>query len=202
MKVEWSRMRAVVLESDDWGLCAWSPDDAARRALADTPAYQSLAGRRYGGSTLESAEDVRQLAETLAGFKGGDGIPPVWQANTIVAAPDYEALGAARLERPAPSPGAAGDPVPALPLIDLPGTPSRWSRPGLWNEVGAAIAAGVWWPELHGLHHLPETAWLGALRGGADDARRAFEHQSPVCAAVEASGMRYCDKVSFIVNCD
>jgi hypothetical protein len=48
--------------------------------------------------------------------------------------------------------------------------------------------SGVWWPELHGLHHLPETAWLTALRRGESDARRAHEHQSPVCHAVEASG--------------
>ena len=55
------------------------------------------------------------------------------------------------------------------------------------EEVRNAMATGVWWPELHGLHHLPETAWLAALRRGTDDARRAFEQQSPVCVAVQAS---------------
>src|SRR5207237_1094762 len=72
--------------------------------------------------------------------------------------------------------------------VDYPQAPSRWLRPGLWGEVVAARDSGVWWPELHGLHHLPETAWLRALRQGADDARRAFEQQSPVCEAVAASG--------------
>jgi hypothetical protein len=166
----------VVLQSDDWGLCAWSADEQALRVLADTPAFRSPAGRRYGGSTLESASDVRLLAETLLEFRGGDGFPPVWQANTIMAAPDHVALIPPLFE------------VDALPLVDFPNAPHRWSRPGLWGEVTGAIEAGVWWPELHGLHHLPERAWLTALRRGAADARRAHEQQSPVCEAVEASG--------------
>lgn len=173
---DWRRLRAVVLQSDDWGLCAWSPDDRALRALAGTPAFRTPAGLRYGGSTLERAEDVRLLAGLLAEFRGGDGFPPVWQANTVVAAPDYERL------RP---PGFGGDTVP---LVDLPSTPSRWVRPGLFDAVSRARAEGVWWPELHGLHHLPEHAWLGALRRGDDDARRAHEQQSAVCRAVEGSG--------------
>ncbi len=176
MTLDWTPLRAVVIQSDDWGLCAWSPDDEARRALADTPAFRSPAGLAYGGSTLESAADVRGLAGVLEGLRGGDGNAPVLQANTIVAAPDYDALRAAAL------------PIGPLPLREPPELPSRWARPGLWDELRRAVAGGVWWPELHGLHHLPETAWLAALRRGDDDARRALAHQSPVCAAVEAGG--------------
>ena len=119
---------------------------------------------------------MRALRETLLEFRGADGFPPVWQANTVMAAPDFE-----RLARE----GFEGD---ELPLVRLPGRPSRWQRPGLWDEVRASIAAGVWWPELHGLHHLPEQAWLGALRRGDADARLALAQQCPVCEAVEASG--------------
>ena len=176
MNLDWARMKAVVLESDDWGLCAWSPDDQAYRVLADLPVFRRAAGRRYGGSTLESAVDLRRLADLLLEFRGGDGFPPVWQANTVMAAPDYQRLRAPAFE------------CNALPLIDYPQAPSRWARPGLWGEVVAAREAGVWWPELHGLHHLPETTWLRALREGADDARRAFEQQSPVCEAVAKGG--------------
>jgi hypothetical protein len=175
VNVDWGRLRAVVIESDDWGLCAWVPDAQARLVLSDTPSFRGPAGRRYGGSTLESASDLRQLCDTLATFQGGDGFRPVWQANTIVSAPDYSAMRPPRFL------------VDALPLVDLPATPSRWARPGLWEEVRRGIGAGLWWPELHGLHHLPEHAWLTALRNGANDARHAFEQQSPVCAAVEAS---------------
>ncbi len=176
MSVDWGRLRAVVLESDDWGLCAWVPDEQAHRALADSPAFQSPAGRIYGRSTLETAADVARLVETLLEFRGGDGYPPVWQANTVMAAPDHERLA---------PPLFQGD---ELPLRMFPDTPSRWTRPGLWDEVRRAEAAGVWWPELHGLHHIPGAAWLAALRRGDADARRAHDHQCVVCAAVERSG--------------
>ena len=175
MNPDWARLRAVVLESDDWGLCAWTPDREAWTALAGTPAFRSRAGLRYGGSTLESAADVKALADLLLEHRGGDGAPPVWQANTVMANPDYPRLAASRPE--------ATD----LSLVELPDLPGRWARPGLWDEVTSACDAGVWWIELHGLHHLPASAWLTALRRGDEDARRALDHESPVCAAVEAS---------------
>ena len=176
MNLDWRRLRALVFESDDWGLCAWTPDEQAHRVLTDTPAFRTEAGRRYGASTLESAADVKALRQTLMQFRGGDGFPPVWQANTVMAAPDY-----ARLRPPMFD-------VESLPLIDFPQTPSRWARPGVEDEVRQGVDSGVWWPELHGLHHLPETTWLRALRRGIADARRAHEQQSPICAAVESSG--------------
>ena len=174
--MDWRRFKAVVLESDDWGLCAWVPDDRAHRALAVLPAFRSPAGLRYGRSTLESAVDVAALAGTLSDWRGGDGFPPVLQANTIVANPDYDAM------RPPLFDGED------QPLRELPELPSRWQRPGMWDAVRDAEAAGVWWAELHGLHHLPVTAWLTALRRGQDDARRAFEQQSPIGEAVQAGG--------------
>lgn len=176
MNLDWHRLKAVVLESDDWGLCAWVPDDRAHRALAHLPAFRADAGLRYGRSTLESADDVSQLGRVLLEWRGGDGFPPVWQANTIVANPDYESLQPPAFE------------FAELPLVRVPEFPSRWARPGMWDAVRKAEADGVWWAELHGLHHLPETVWLAALRRGQDDARRAHEHQSPIGAAVEASG--------------
>lgn len=176
MSVDWHRLRAVVLESDDWGLCAWAPDERAARALADTPVWRTPAGRRYGRSTIENAADVEALSALLAGVRGADGEPAVLQANTVMAAPDYDAIAARGFDH--------GE----LPLVGFPALPSRWQRPGLQAAVRSAIARGTWWPELHGLHHLPVTAWLGALRRGDADARLAFEHQSFVCEGVQASG--------------
>ncbi len=176
MNLDWRRLKAVVLESDDWGLCAWVPDDRAHRSLAPLPAFRTGAGLRYGRSTLETADDVRELTQILLAWRGGDGFPPIWQANTIVANPDYEAMRPPLFE------------FADLPLLLVPEFPSRWARPGMWDAVRKAEAEGVWWAELHGLHHLPESAWLGALRRGRDDARRAQEQQSPIGTAVDASG--------------
>lgn len=174
MTLDWRHLKAVVLESDDWGLCAWVPDDLAYQALAASPAFRNPAARAYSRSTLESADDVARLAATLLEFRGRDGRPPVWQANTVMATPDFARLRPPRFE------------CEALPLVHYPNFPSRWQRPGLWDEVERAREAGVWWPELHGLVHLPQTAWLQALRAGADDALRAHAQQCFVCAAVEA----------------
>ena len=176
MNLDWRRLRAVVLQSDDWGLCAWVPDDRAHRALANQPAFRTTAGLRYGRSTLESADDVRLLAAELLTWRGGDGFPPVWQANTILANPDYAQLRPPLFE------------LDELPLCLHPDLPARWARPGLWEALRLAEADGVWWAELHGLHHLPESAWLGALRRGENDARRAHEQACPIGRAVEASG--------------
>ena len=176
MNPDWHRLKAVVLESDDWGLCAWVPDDRAHRVLSDQPAFRTEAGLRYGRSTLEHASDVQALVATLLDHRGGDALPPVWQANTVVANPEYSALEPPLFD------------VAELPLVAHPRQPARWERPGLWEAVQRAEADGVWWAELHGLHHLPATAWLQALRRGADDARHALEQASPISLAVEGSG--------------
>jgi hypothetical protein len=176
VNLDWHRLKSVVIESDDWGLCAWVPDDQAHRVLAGQPAFRSEAGQRYGRSTLESARDVERLAATLLEFRGGDGLPPVWQANTIVAAPDWPRLVPPLFE------------VAELPLTGLDALGGRWERPGMLAAVRRACDQGVWWPELHGLHHLPAAAWLEALRRGQHDARAAHEQQSPICTAVEAAG--------------
>jgi hypothetical protein len=176
LNLDWRRLKAVVIESDDWGLCAWSPDEHGWRVLADTPAFRGATGRRYGGSTLESAEDVRLLTETLAEFRGGDGFPPVLQANTVMAAPVFERLQPPLFE------------FTELPISEPVNASPRWNRPGLDSAIDVYREAGLWWPELHGLHHLPETAWVAALRRGTADARRAHEQHSIVCQAVEASG--------------
>ncbi len=174
MRPDWEMLKAVVLESDDWGLCAWVADEAAHRALAGTPMFGKRARAKYVRSTLEGAADVQALVAVLREFRGGDGRPPVLQANTVMAAPDYERLA------------ASGFACEELPLVFLPETPPRWRRPGLWEQVRAGIESGVWRPELHGLHHLPAHAWLDALRRGDDDARHAFAEECVVCSAVEA----------------
>jgi len=167
--------RIVVIESDDWGFCAWVADPAAHRALADTPAFRSPAGQVYGRSTLERAADISRLVSVLRSVRGGDGVPPVLQANTVMAAPDFGRI-------------VAPYEMEALPLVAHPDTPSRWRRDGLWEQVRKAQVAGIWWPELHGLHHVPENAWLEALRRGDTDAGKALLWQTTVCEAVETSG--------------
>ena len=149
MNLDWRRLKAVVIESDDWGLCAWSPDIQAHRVLTGMPAFRTTAGRRYGGSTLESAADMRAMMQLLSGVRGADGMPVVLQANTIMSGPDYAGLTPPLFPLEGP-----------VPLMDYPDTRSRWARPGLGESLAEAQASGQWWPELHGLHHLPEHTWV------------------------------------------
>jgi hypothetical protein len=94
----------------------------------------------------------------------------------VMASPDFSRLS---------PPGFECD---ELPLRRFPGHGGRWARPDLAAAVSQAQEDGVWSPELHGLHHTAEAAWLQALRRGAVDARRAFEHECTVCEVGEASG--------------
>lgn len=135
-RVDLGRWRAVVVHSDDWGLEGWFPrsiSDSLRAVLsAGVPDWQ----RAYLQSTLETADDVRSMADLLSGFRDADGLPLVLQANTIVAGPSVEA-------RPT-GPGWPVHPSGEGPVYD---------RPGLADAVDDAIDRGVWWPELHGLTH-------------------------------------------------
>ncbi len=139
--VDWRAARVVVFESDDWGLCGFFPaagglPDSARQIVGPggfPPAYWS--------STLEDSATVADLAATLAGHRGRDGLPPVLQANMIVSA-----------LTPPEDPGQAGR-RQAWRQTDLPDLPALYARRGLWRAVADAIAMGVWRPELHGAFH-------------------------------------------------
>jgi len=137
--------RLVVLQSDDWGLEGWFPDSTAARVLEPLCADIPEGLRAYCRSSLETATDVSRLASLLAEYRDADGLPAVLQANTVPRALDPAAP--ATLRRP----GTAG---------------SRYHRPGLDAAVDAAIASGVWWPELHGLTHHDRPAWVAALEAG------------------------------------
>lgn len=143
--VDWRAARAVVIESDDWGLCGFLPDGAAAGDAERTAWRAEVTPPVYWDSTLEDSAAVAALATLLAEHRGRDGLPPVLQANLIVSA----------LSPPAgPGPLAADAP---WTRHDLPDRPAAYARPGLEAAVDAAIARGVWRPELHGsFHYDPE----------------------------------------------
>lgn len=158
--VDLGAWRVIVLQSDDWGLEGWFPDAESATALAHLTERLPARIAAYGRGGLESADDVRTLAALLASRQDADGLPFVLQANTIVAAPTVSAENAD---------GAAfGWPLHASGR----GT-GRYARPGLAEAVDAAIAQGVWWPELHGLTHFDLPAYARARAQGDTLAARA-----------------------------
>lgn len=147
--VDFGEWRAVVIHSDDWGLEGWFPEgisDSLRARLSrDVPAWQGA----YLVSTLETADEVSDLAGWFSTLTDLDGLPLVIQANTILAGP------AVRAESDGP-----------LWPVHASGSGPDYFRPGLDAAVDAAIAAGVWWPELHGLTHYDLERYADARRAG------------------------------------
>jgi len=158
-KVDWSAHPSVVIESDDWGYCAWVPDESefispesASHLLAQWNVPGAGLGSPYSGSTLESAADVARLKEALLGFRGGDGLAPIFQPNYILAAPDFEAIRKSDFG--------------SFEMQYYPDFTGKWRRDGLHREVLEAMRVGVWAPEYHGLMHFNPEAWLQLLREG------------------------------------
>ncbi|MDI6808028.1 MAG: hypothetical protein QME66_03480 [Candidatus Eisenbacteria bacterium] len=163
-KVNWKKHRAIIFESDDWGMAAWTPDSAAYKRLLPLGVYAGPEGKDYALSTLENARDLDRLFSLLESFKGADGRHPMFQANYVLATPDY-------------------------PLIERNGFreffytsfwdfPERWKRPGLREKTLEGIDRAVWWPEYHGFSHISIPHWLSLLREGNENALAAFTEQS------------------------
>lgn len=137
--VDWRRLRAVCLASDDWGLPGFVPDSLAiahldRRALAPGGVMEV-----YWHSTLEDSAMVADLGAVLARHRDRDGLPAVLQPNYILASLAYD---------PDAGPGE-----PAWRELELPQAPPGYERPGMWRAVLDLQRAGLWHPELHGRWH-------------------------------------------------
>lgn len=141
---DWRALRAVAIESDDWGFAGFVPDGDAWRDLDREALGPGRFPPVYWGSTLEDSTDVALLADLLAANPGRDGLPAVLQANYVVASLARE-----------------GDAWREYAWPDL---PPAYRRPGLWSAVASARARGVWRAEFHATwHYDPERRFSAAL---------------------------------------
>lgn len=131
--VDWKPLRAVVLESDDWGLAGFVPSAEAWNGLRREDLSPGPFPEIYWNSTLEDSAMVADLAAVLLARQGRDGVPAVLQPNYVMFS---EAFENGRWRR-----------------YDLPDAPPRYARPGLRAAVAAARASGVWHPEFHAAWH-------------------------------------------------
>jgi hypothetical protein len=170
----WSAHKVVCFESDDWGCCAWAPDEYALQrvsALREVRAYwQSRRLWPWIDGSLETPDDVRCLCDFLERFTGGDGRPAVFTPCYIVGNPDFERIAADNL-------GAYYDIT-----IDQ-GVPSRWERGDFVGAAREGYERRVWRPEYHArLHHTQPHLWLQAVRDGNPEAGALFEEQMFQCS--------------------
>jgi hypothetical protein len=131
--VDWCGLRAVAMESDDWGLAGFVPSagvwDGLRREDLSPGRFPDV----YWNSTLEDSATVAGLAALLASHRGRDGLPAVLQPNYVMSSLAWED---GQWQR-----------------HDLPDLPRDYQRPGLWAAVAEARRLGVWYPEFHAAWH-------------------------------------------------
>ncbi len=138
--VDWRAARAVVIESDDWGLCGFTPTEDALDGVDIDVICPGEFPDVYLYSTLECRETVERMAALLAGHRGRDDVAAVFQPNYIMSSLSYAAT-------------SETSDVLQWRQATLPRLPALYSRDDLWPAVHRAIGEGVWWPEYHGMWH-------------------------------------------------
>ncbi|MGC1373502.1 MAG: hypothetical protein WA824_15305 [Candidatus Sulfotelmatobacter sp.] len=137
----------VLLQSDDWG----------RVGVRDREGFEELrkAGvplgqQAYDFYTLETAEDVSALHELLLRHRDSTGRAPCVVMNFVVANVDFQKTAADAARK-----------IHLLPLAE--GLPGKWKRPGLFDSYRKGIAAGTFFPAMHGTTHFCRSAIERAL---------------------------------------
>ena len=156
--VDWSALKVVALESDDWGLAGFSPSPTAWSGLDRNGLAPGNFPDVYWNSTLEDSLMVAGLCRVLAGVTGADGLPAVLQPNYVLGSLAWSS-----------TPGEGN-----WREYSWPDFPDRYQRPGLEQAVDDAIAAGLWYPELHARWHYDPMLRKKAVAGSAL-ARKAAE---------------------------
>jgi hypothetical protein len=137
----------VLLQSDDWGRVGVRDEEGREELRA---AGLNLGERPYDSYSLETAEDIGALAETLGALKDSAGRPACLGMNFLTANVDFAASAASVFRE-----------IPLKPLAE--GLPGRWSRPGLFEAYRRGWESGVFFPALHGLTHFCQPAVRQAL---------------------------------------
>lgn len=151
---DWRALRAVALESDDWGLAGFVPEADSWDQLDREALQPGRFPAVYWQSTLEDASVVNRLVGILTQHRGRDGIAAVFQPNYVMGSLGWDAEQN-RWQR-----------------YDLPNWPPEYVRPHLWDAVQAGRKMGVWHPEFHAsLHYDPavrlENAFASDVAGEA-----------------------------------
>jgi hypothetical protein len=130
----------LLLQSDDWGRAGLRDQDGLEQLRE---AGINLGERPYDLYTLETAEDLAAFSQVLKRHRDPTGRPAVCVMNFITANLDFAKM--------------AGDhKIKLRALAD--GLPDGWSRPGLLEGYRNGIAAGVFYPALHGTTHFCRNA--------------------------------------------
>jgi hypothetical protein len=133
--VNWQQVRAVAIESDDWGLAGFTPSESSWRGVDRKSLQTGRFPEVYWNSTLEDSLIVSDLVELMTASRGRDNIAAVFQANYVMSSMHRDTLRDAWIE------------------YELPNWPPQYQRPGIWQAIESGRAKGVWRAEHHSMFH-------------------------------------------------
>lgn len=154
----------LLFQSDDWGRVGVRDREGADELGA---AGINLGEQAYDFYTLETADDLDALSQTLKKHRDSAGRIPSVVMNFILANVDFEA-----------SLRESG--VVMKPLTE--GLPGAWQRPHLLEAYRRGIEERLFLPALHGLTHFCQRAIARELEGGGERAqliRTLWHAQTP-----------------------
>lgn len=143
-----SRRRLLVIESDDWGMIRMASREAFKRLQARGYAVHECPYNTF--DTLEAADDLEALTDTLLGFRDQRQRPPVLTANMVMGSPDFAAIRDAGFRE-----------FHVTPVWETLPNHGRESAIAAYRQ---AREAGVLRPQLHGRDHVAVGRWLEALQ--------------------------------------
>lgn len=153
--------KIVVFESDDWGSIRMPTREVYDQLLQGGVRVDGMPYLRY--DSLAGEEDLSALFNILSSFKGKDGLPVVFTANTVVANPDFQKILGLDFT-------SYHYEVFTETLSRYPGCSGSFD---LWVQ---GMNAGLFYPQFHGREHLNVPRWLRALQEDRGDVRMAFDY--------------------------
>ncbi len=149
----------IVFESDDWG-SERIPSKVSMKYLI-TNGIDPYSNPFNHLDSLESADDLSALFDTLTKFKDIKGNHPVITANSVMANPDYGKIKDSDFRD-----------YHFETVLE-----TYKNKKGCENSYAVmrdGIASGVYHPQFHGREHLNVNQWLKALQSGNDILVKAF----------------------------
>lgn len=149
-KRNWRGIRAIVIQSDDWGYCGGTPNRYVFDKLY--PILERRYDRKHivsSKTTLESPGNMESVFEILEKYKDTEGRHPVFQAAYVVCNPDYQQIRNNQFQN------YVDIPLPQVPLV--------WERGNIISKALDGIRRGVWRPIYHGISHFNTTRWMKRL---------------------------------------
>jgi hypothetical protein len=149
----------VLFQSDDWGRAGIRDREGWEELRA---AGLNLGQKPYDFYSLETADDLHALADSLQKHRDSVGQTPSIVMNFILANVDFD---------------RALDPdQKQIPLRSLTeGLPGKWNRPQLFEAYSRGVQERVFYPALHGLTHFCGASLARGLK--SDGERSGLLHK-------------------------